>query len=397
MEQLNLSESKTQWIVWTLLCLMPIIGMCIDLVAPSLPAIAQSFNVANQLAKNVISLYLLGFAFGNFLTGFLIDAFGRQKIIRMALFGFILASLLPIFLHSISCLLFARVLQGLTIGAVSVTLRAICADVLSPEKLTKLGPWFGTMWGIGPVIGPVIGGYLQVYFDWQAGFYFFAIIALIAFAMVFMVIPETHLNRHPLSIMRIKINITEVLKNPVFLAIAALMGLSYSLMILFNVSGPFLIQTILHHSPIFFGHIALYLGLVFVAATFYGRQLLKKHSVEKIWFVGINLSVLVCVLCLIASYFFDESIALTAAITALMFISCGVIFPMSLGKGLSLFRHIAGTATAVMYLVNISITGIVSYFGSFIHVDSLVILTWMYLFLVSVIAVLYWTVLKKSV
>ena len=396
MQQFNLSETKTQWVVWTLLCLMPIIGMCIDLVAPSLPAIGQSFSVAASVAKSVISLYLLGFAFGNFLSGFLIDSYGRQKIIRLSLLGFIVASLMPIYLHSITWLLFARILQGLTIGAVSVTLRSICADVLPPERLTKLGPWFGTMWGIGPVIGPVIGGYLQVYFGWQAGFYFFAIITLIAFIVVFIVVPETHFNRHPLRIVSIKNNITEILKNHVFIGITALMGLSYALMILFNVSGPFLIQTTLHYSPIFFGHIALYLGVVFVLATFLGRYLLKAHTVEKIWLIAINVSLLVGIIAVIVSYFFKDSVILTTLITALMFISCGVVFPISLGKGLSLFRHIAGTATAVMYLVNISISSIVAYFAGFVDMTSLVPLAWMYLFLVFVIAILYWTVLRKS-
>lgn len=395
MTQLNLSERKTHWIVWTLLSLMPVIGMTVDLVAPSLPAIATSLQISSSIAKNVISVYLLGFALGNFFSGFLIDAYGRQKIIRLSLFGFIVASLIPIVFPHIVPLLFARLLQGLTIGAVSVTLRSICADVLSPEKLTKIGPWFGTMWGLGPIFGPVIGGYLQVYCGWQAGFYFFALIALIGFIAVFIVVPETHFNRHPLKISRIKTNLAEVLKHHVFVGITILMGLSYSLLIVFNVSGPFLIQTTMHHSPIFFGHMALWLGVIFVAATFFGRYLIKYYSIERIWLVGIHLSFLIGVFSLLLSYVDPESISLTVLISALMFISCGVLFPLSLGKGLSLFRHIAGTATAMMYLINISITSLVSYIAGFFRMTSLIELAWMYLFLVFGIFVLYWCLLRS--
>ncbi|MCX7120520.1 MAG: MFS transporter [Gammaproteobacteria bacterium] len=396
MEMLNLSETKTQWIVWTLLCLMPIIGMCIDLVAPSLPAIASDFNVINHMAQNVISFYLLGYALGNFLSGFLIDAYGRQKIIRFSLFGFIVASLLPIIFHNMSLLFFARVMQGLTIGAVSVTLRAICADVLPPEKLTKLGPWFGAMWGLGPIFGPVIGGYFQVYFGWQAGFYFFGLIGLIAFIAVYIIVPETHLDKHPLQLSRIKKDVFQVLCHPVFMGITMLMGLTYSLLIIFNVAGPFLIQGTMHYSPIFFGHVAFFLGVVFVGGTFFGKYLLKKHSVEKIWLVGINLSLLVGIISFVISYVDPQSVVLTVFISALMFISCGVLFPLSLGKGLSLFRHVAGTATAVMYLVNISISSLSSYFVGFFKMTSLIELSSMYLFLVAVIALLYWTLLKRS-
>src|SRR5437868_6895023 len=94
---LSLSHQKTQQIVWTMLCLMPIIGMCIDLVAPSLPAIAKGLHVSSADAKNTISIYLLGFALGNFFTGFLTDALGRQKLMRLFLVGFLIASLIPLF------------------------------------------------------------------------------------------------------------------------------------------------------------------------------------------------------------------------------------------------------------------------------------------------------------
>ena len=63
-------EKRTQIIVWNLLCLMPMIGMVVDLVAPSLPAIAKTLQVSNSLSKNIISTYLLGYAIGSFFWGF---------------------------------------------------------------------------------------------------------------------------------------------------------------------------------------------------------------------------------------------------------------------------------------------------------------------------------------
>lgn len=391
-----MSEKRATQIVWTMLCLMPIIGMCIDLVAPSLPAIAAGLHVPNHMAKNAISIYLMGFALGNFFTGFLTDALGRQKLMRLSLLAFTLVSVIPIFFPTIGLLLIARFLQGYTIGAVSVLLRAVCSDVLSPEKLTRLGPWFGTMWGLGPVLGPIMGGYLQTYFGWQAGFYFFALIGLIGLIAVLFILPETHTNKHPLNIQTIRKNSLEILSRPLFLGIVTLMGLTYSLLIVFNISGPFLIQTTLHYSPLFFGRIALYLGLVFLVSTLFSRFLLKITSVEKLWLIFINACFSLGVVLLVASYFFAHAIMMIEFASAFMFFTCGMIFPMSLGKGLSLFRHMAGTATAVMYLVNISITSIVSYFIGFIAVDSLMHLMWINMGLLFLVVVLYWGVLRQS-
>lgn len=394
MEVQSLSKLHIKIIVWTMLSLMIIIGMCIDLVAPSLPAIATGLSVSNGLAKGVISIYLFGYALGNFCIGFLTDAWGRRRLIRAALFVFMLASLLPAAFPNIHLLLFSRFLQGFMIGATSVLLRAICADVLSPEELTQLGPWFGFMWGIGPVIGPVIGGYLQTYYGWQAGFYFFAIITFIALMIVLFALPETLQHRHPLRLSIIKTNIATVLKNPMFLGIAMLMGLTYVLIITFNVVGPFLIQNSFHHTPLYFGHLALYLGLVFLMATLIGRRIIKKTPIEKLWVVGIH-GGLIIILILLGVAFFANTLSWIILSSAFVFALCGILFPTSLGKGLSLFRQIAGTATAVMYLINIGITSLVAYFLGFLHVQTSFEITLIYAVIIIVVAGVYWGLLRR--
>lgn len=372
------SPQKKLVIVWTLLSLIPIIGMAIDLIAPSLPAIASGLKISNELTKNIISIYIVGYALGNFITGFLADALGRQKLLRLSLLAFIIISLLPIFFPRIDILLLVRFLQGLTLGAVAVLARTVFSDILSPEELVRIGTLMGTMYGIGPVIGPVIGGYLQYYFGWQAGFYFFAFVALIGFIPVFFIIPETLIVRYPLNIKTIMQNSMEVLSHRMFIGITILMGLAYSLIISFNTAGPFLIQTTLGFSSVFFGHIALWLGLGFLAATFICRYLLKIYNVDKLYIFIMNGAFLVSILAVAISYFFDKSIIFISTISILMYFTCGFIFPMSMGKGMSLFRHISGTAAATMYLINMLITSLIGFIVSFIEVKSAIVLMWIY-------------------
>lgn len=391
-----LSEKRRRIIVWTLLCLMPIIGMAVDLVAPSLPAIADSLHVSSHTSKNVIAIYLLGYALGNFFAGFISDAWGRQRLLRMSLFGFVLVSLMPVIYPHIGLLLASRLLQGITIGAVAVLARAVFSDILESDKLVRLGPLIGAMWGLGPVIGPVIGGYLQYYINWQAGFVFFAFVASIGLIVTWINVPETHFNHQPLNILTIKNNLIEVLRHRLYIGLVILMGLAYSLVVSFNTAAPFLIQEKLHYSPVFFGHLALYLGLTFLTATFACRFLLKFYSVERLFFVIINVFVLLAFLALIASYFFSNSILLISLASAVMFFSTGFIFPLSMGKGLSLFRHIAGTASATMYLINILLTSLTSFIVSFISTTSAVSLMGIYFSLMVLCALVYWGMLRKA-
>lgn len=394
--EINFPEKKIQRIVWTLLCLAPITGMAVDLIAPSLPGIAKDLKVSETITKNVIAIYLLGYALGNFVTGFLTDAIGRQKLIRLGLLAFTLASLCPVIFPQIEIILITRLIQGLTIGCVAVVTRGIYSDILPPDKLIRLGPLMGTMWGLGPVIGPVIGGYLQFYFGWKAGFIFFSAIALIGFIATCIIVPETHVKRHVLNITNMKNNLTEVFKHRLFISLALLMGLVYSLIIAFNTGGPFLIQTQWHYSSIFFGRLAFGLGMIFLLSTFICRFLLKSYKLEQIFAVAINVFVIIALIGVILGYFFNHSIILVTVITSLMFFSTGFIFPLSMGKGMSLFRHIAGTASAVMYLINILLTSLMAFVIGFISIQSAISIMWTYFLLTLLCGLIYWLIFNKE-
>lgn len=392
----SFSPKRIQIIAWTLLSLMPIIGMAIDLIAPSLPAMAHSLNVTPAATKNAISIYILGYALGNFLTGFLTDAYGRKRIMHLSLFAFLLVSLVPIIFPNITALLISRILQGVALGSVAVVTRAILSDIFMPQQLIRFGPIIGAMWGLGPVFGPVLGGYLQFYFGWKAGFIFFAIIAFMGLIATLIVLPETQLKVHALNLNTIRKNIKEVTSHHLFIGISILMGLSYALMVTFNTLGPFLIQTVMNHTPVFFGHLALVLGIVFLISTFISRFLLRKYQVEQLYFIGINLFFVLAFLGFVLSYVYPKDIALITIISAAMFFSCGFIFPMSMGKGQSLFRHVSGTAAAVMYLINMIITSLAGFLVSFVHIKTSITLTLIYLILMSISLLVYYLMIKNS-
>lgn len=370
--------------------------MAVDLIAPSLPAISHHLQAPAASIKLVITLYLIGYALGNFFTGFLADAWGRQKLLRITLLGFVLSSALPIIFPTLTVLLISRTLQGLLLGSVAVSSRAIFSDILPPEKLTHMGTLIGTMFGLGPVLGPVIGGYLQFYFDWQSCFIFFTAISFLGLIAVFFIVPETHLNRDPLNLNTIKKNMLDVLKHKVFMGLVLIMGCVYSLLISFHTLAPFLIEIDLHHSSAFFGRLAFYLGLVFLASTFISRRLLKTNPAEKLIFIGLHLFFVIAVIGLIVSYFKPNSLCLIAIISGLMFYCTGSTFPMSMGKGMSFFRHIAGTATATMYLINILITSLASFLIGFINVHSALPIMWVDVSLLLICLGVYWSLMRKS-
>lgn len=395
-EKINLSHTKVKLIICTLVCLMPIMGMAVDLIAPSLPSITINLKISEVLSKNIITSYLFGFGLGNFITGFITDAWGRQKLIRAALLGFVISSFLPILYPNINLLLFSRLAQGITIGSVAVLLRTILADILPPEKIIGIGILLGTMWGIGPIIGPIIGGYLQLYFGWHASFYFFTVISLVELIFVFLIIPETHFNKNTLNLKTIKSNIVEIISCKQFMAMPLIMGIAYSMVITFHTAGPFLIQTTFHYSPVFFGRLALWMGICFLLATFTGRHLLKYYDVEKIFCITTSVFTIFALFSLALSCFWSYSLLLLSITSSLMFFADGILFPMAMGKGLSIFRHLAGTATAIMYLINGIISGSMSFLMGFIYMKNSIPMMALYLIFIFLCLIIYLKLIHKK-
>lgn len=375
---LTLSPGREKLIVCIAMSTFPLMGMGVDLIAPSLPAISHALQVSSTISKSLIAVFLLGYGIGCFCLGFLSDAWGRRKLAIAGFILFILASLLPALVPTVPALLVGRLLQGVSLGAATL-MRTILSDILPPERLVRVATYISTMWGIGPIIGPVIGGYLQYYIGWQACFYFFALYGLIIATAVIIAVPETHLKRQVLNIVQIKNNLGTIVRHSLFMGVVTTMGVTYSSLIIFNTLGPFLIQVKLGFSPVYFGHIALWMGVMFLFGTITCRQLIKTYTPENILAITVPISLTIGSIWVMLSYFWGESIPVIVVPSLLLFFVCGVVFPAAMGKGLALFRHLAGSSSAVMNLVNLLITSLAAFVMSLISVNSALSLALIYM------------------
>ncbi len=384
-----LTQSRKTGIIWLLLLLSPLIGMAIDEIAPALPSMAEQLHSDKTLMQNLIAFFLLGYGVGNFVSGFLTDAFGRRKLMLASLTTALLFCLLPALISNVSLMLFARFIQGIAFGSVAVIIRASMADLLDPQDLVKMGSLMGAMWGLGPIIGPIIGGYLQVYFGWQACFYFLAIATAVLLFLYFVYVPETQIKRSPLKLANITTNIVTIAKDKQFIAISILMGLAYSLIVGFQTVGPFLIKEVMGYSILYFSHIAFIVGIVFVLSTFINRKLIDRVEFNRLMGINITIAIIAVALALLLGLLLNNPVYVLIGLSATMFYVCGALFPLSMGKGISMFRLIAGTAAAIMFLINMSITSLGSFILSMIDLNQAQQLTYIYLTIVILIAIIY--------
>ena len=80
--EIKVSKQALIFILGLISMLMP---LSIDMYLPSMPTIAEKFNVADSTVQLTISYYLLGFSLGQLLFGPLTDSYGRRKVLTFGL------------------------------------------------------------------------------------------------------------------------------------------------------------------------------------------------------------------------------------------------------------------------------------------------------------------------
>ena len=145
--------------------------------APGVPDVMADFKSNNvELASFVVSVYILGYAFGPMVIAPMSELYGRLPIYHICNVGFVIFTVACAVSSNLNMLIAFRFFEGLfgsaplTIGGGSI------ADMIIQEKrggmmaIWAMGPL------MGPVIGPVAGGYLSQAKGWRWVFYLLAIV-----------------------------------------------------------------------------------------------------------------------------------------------------------------------------------------------------------------------------
>lgn len=373
------SQIRSRYLTFFILSIVPLMGMGIDLYAPSLPWMTSALHATPALIKLTIAMYLFGYAIGPIFGGTFSDIYGRRPILILGAFLYLFACVIVLLLPAIHLMLGMRFLQGIGAGLMAVCFRAMMTDSYDSGKdIQKMGAQVSAAWAVGPIIAPFIGGYLQHYFGWEANFVFFIIYATIALLVGFL-IPETNQQKHFWNARHVLQQYRDILSHRIFWACVICMGAVYSMIVFFNVVGPFFIQNILHYNPVRFGYIALLMGFAFFLGNLLNRALVEKYDLRQLMQVGIALSLLGFTVLLVLGYLFRVN--LYAYIIPIFFsILCSaLIFPNAMSTVTSLFPKMAGAAGAMVGLIFSGITALATVFASYLQSGTQVPVAYAYI------------------
>ncbi|CAG9244931.1 multidrug effflux MFS transporter [Paraburkholderia unamae] len=332
-----------------LICLFASAGqLAIDIYVPALPAMAHYFATSPQAIQSSVSVYMAAYALGQLVFGPIADAFGRKRVLAFGLVIYTLGCVLSLVAPNLETFVFARCLQGFGIAATNLLAKAIITDSFAGVALMHAFTYMSITWGLAPIVAPVIGAHLQEWFGWKSCLVFLLVYSLFMWALLWR-FRETL--RHPVHLepRTLIANAGKVLASPVFQSCFLAQGLCYSILLVFNIVGPFMVLNTLHKPPTYFGYLALGIGLMYFLGGLSNRlHGPRMPTPEQRLRLGARVMAGAAIAMLVLSLTVGLRVWTLAVPVLVMGLCAGAMYPTLMAKGNSLFPHIAGLTSAIL-------------------------------------------------
>jgi DHA2 family multidrug resistance protein len=149
----------------------------------SLPHIAGNLSATIDESTWVLTSYLVANAIILPLTGWMARFFGRKRLLMASVTGFTASSLLCGLAPNLATLVFFRLVQGATGGAMQPLSQAVMLEAFPPDQRGKAMGFWGLGIVVAPILGPVLGGWLTDSYSWRWVFYINLPIGIVSLLM----------------------------------------------------------------------------------------------------------------------------------------------------------------------------------------------------------------------
>lgn len=337
-----------------LLAMLTALGpLSIDMYLPSLPDIARALDASTGRTQLTVSFYLIGFAAGQIIFGPLSDRYGRRPVLLSALVLYIVSSAVCAVALSIDPLIGARFVQGFGGSGTIVLARAMVRNVYSGARAGRELSLMGSISAFAPIVAPMIGGALQTVFGWRANFVAMSAAAAIALIIAGRLLPETLCRRsnEPLSLSVLVGGYGAVLRHRSFVAYLGIVTASYAGLFAWISAGSVVLQGIYGLSPLALGFTFAISAAGYMTGATIATRLVLRLGLDRTMGLGVvALAAGGLGLAAAVAAHLESGVWLVLAM-ALYLAGLGLAMPQAMAGALTPFPNRAGTAAALMGLV----------------------------------------------
>ncbi len=329
--------------------LMALTALSVDVMLPALPQIGRSLGVVHGNDRQlVLSVYLAGFALGQFLFGPISDRFGRRPPLLFGLALYIAGTLLALSSASFAGLLAARVLQGAGAASPRVIALAIVRDRFEGREMSRVMSFITMVFIVVPMLAPAIGEAILQLSTWRSIFFLLLLVAFACALWVAARLPETRPaeDRLPLSAGAVwqAIKLVSLTRQTIGYVIA--MGFVFGLLVSYVMSSEQIFVEVYGLGtgfPVAFGSIAAFM----IAASLLNASAVRKMGMRGLSHRALIGALAACAVMALAGYPEKPPLLLFCGFMAAVFFCFGVVMPNFNALAMEPMAHIAGTASSV--------------------------------------------------
>lgn len=326
--------------------LIPLSGFAMDVFIPSLPEMAIALHTTPAAIQLTLSLFIISYGISQLVVGGLLDSFGRYRPTLIAMLVFSASSFVIAWSVQLQVIYAMRILQGFTVAVIVVGKRSFFVDMFSGEQLKKYTSLFSVIWAIGPIVAPFLGGFFQATWGWKSNFTFLGYFGLIFFLIELLIGGESIKTRQPFSVQNIIETYGKMLRTADFTAGLIILGLTYAMVLLYGMAGPFLIERRMHLSPTVTGYCSLFSGIAVLSGGTLSRMLIQKTLVKKL--IVASIIQFAAVVSLITLSFSYQNMTTLLLYVFLLHSTSGFIFNNLMSYSLIRFPEYAGKAAGLV-------------------------------------------------
>jgi len=267
--------------------------LALNLFIPAMPSAVLALHTDIATMQLTYSCFLLTLAFGQLISGPLADYFGRYPVLITGLVIHFFGCLFALVANDINLLISARVLQALGGSACMSMARTMTLDLYGREKSASKMSYLVMAIALSQTLAPTLGGYINLYFNWQA---IFIISSTIAFGVLLLAtkqLTETCPKKSSsLKVTKILHQYSQVLKSNQYIGYALSSTFIACAFYLFIGSAPYIVVNHLGGNSADFGNWFLIVALAFMFGSLCSGTLTKRISINSMISLGHAISLL---------------------------------------------------------------------------------------------------------
>jgi DHA1 family bicyclomycin/chloramphenicol resistance-like MFS transporter len=352
--------------------LVAVMAVSTDLYLPGIPGLVEDLGASDSQGQLTLSVFLIGFAFGQMVYGSISDQIGRKPALFIGLFIYSLGSLACTLALDINTLIAARFVQGLGGAAGPVVARAIVADSYDRLNAARMMAGIAGAMAVVPAVAPVLGSWLLYFFDWRAHFVTLLILGGVTLFGVHS-LRETcaTIGHHPLKFSTLVGQFPLCLRNWNFVGYTLCGGSAYAAMFCYMSSTSFIVIDLLGIAPEMFGYTALCVVFgYFFGARISSRKVVRWGSVKVLalgQLAGIAGAAILLILAAVEAYY----LAPILCAFFLIFMSGGLCLSVSQMGAIAQIESAAGKASSVFGFLQLALASFLGLLVGLFYDDSL--------------------------